>query len=328
MVALVVSFTAVMLTFVVRLLTGGPSNTAVVRVCHTHECHEYGRRLSSSLNSSVRPCDSFTKFVCDGWTRDNELATYELLVAQGLDSVARTLGWHDRAIAAKICCTAIATTWLPFRDALREAGITWPRRPSEADVLHTVLATSLRLGWDVLFRFVPLRSPRSGLAVNPGKTIVVVFKRKMASQFTRRGREYFSLLRSSMLPHDAIEMDKTSTAIKDEISLQEVTALDELTSPLLSAAYNVPTTTPESADHMMDIPKIGLSRARWAAALREFGLDNVTELVTANQEYLLAFLDLWMSLGENSTHVFVSWYTVQVWITQGLKLRRTTDRKK
>ncbi|KAL3201270.1 hypothetical protein MRX96_042999 [Rhipicephalus microplus] len=64
--ALVVSFTAVMLTFVVRLLTGGPSNTAVVRVCHTHECHEYGRRLSSSLNSSVQPCDSFTKFVCDG----------------------------------------------------------------------------------------------------------------------------------------------------------------------------------------------------------------------------------------------------------------------
>ncbi|KAL3201271.1 hypothetical protein MRX96_043000 [Rhipicephalus microplus] len=158
------------------------------------------------------------------------------------------------------------------REALREAGITWPRRPAEADVLHTVLATSLRLGWDVLFRFVPLQSPRSRLTVNPGRTIVVVFKRKMASQFTRRGREYFSLLRSSMLPHDAIEMDKTSTTIKHR--LLEVTALDELTSPLLSAAYNVPTTIPESTDHMMDIQKIRLSRA--------------------------------------STHVFVSWYTVQV----------------
>ncbi|KAH8027447.1 hypothetical protein HPB51_005594 [Rhipicephalus microplus] len=314
--ALVVSFTAVMLTFVVRLLTGGPSNTAVVRVCHTHECHEYGRRLSSSLNSSVQPCDSFTNIFTYVYS--------QLLSAVHCGNLTfRKTGQSavQRGVALYRSCEDLLhghrDHLASVREALREAGITWPRRPAEADVLHTVLATSLRLGWDVLFRFVPLQSPRSRLTVNPGRTIVVVFKRKMASQFTRRGREYFSLLRSSMLPHDAIEMDKTSTTIKHR--LQEVTALDELTSPLLSAAYNVPTTTPESADHMMDIPKIGLSRARWAAALREFGLDNVTELVTANQEYLLAFLDLWMSLGENSTHVFVSWYTVQDMVKKSVK---------
>ncbi|KAL1468622.1 hypothetical protein MTO96_041365 [Rhipicephalus appendiculatus] len=326
MVALVLSLTAVVLAFVVRLLTGGPSGTAVVRVCHTHECHEYGRRLSSSLNSSVRPCDSFTQFVCDGWTRDNELGTQELLVSQGLDSVARTLDGitvpqtgqsaAQRGVALYRSCEDLLhghrDDLAAVREALRDAGITWPRRPAEADVLHTVLATSLRLGWDVLFRFVPLWSPRPRLAVNPGRTIVVVFKRKMASQFSRRGREYFSLLRRSMLPPDANQRDETWGAVKGEISLQEVAAIEELTLPLMSAAYNVPTALPESAEHMMDIPEIGLTRARWAAALREFGLDNVTELVTANQEYLLAFLELWTSLGENRTHVFVSWYTVQV----------------
>ncbi|XP_049527537.1 uncharacterized protein LOC125947187 [Dermacentor silvarum] len=85
-----VLLTAVALAFLVYLLDGA-KDTPIVRVCHTHECHEYGRRLSSSLNESVRPCDSFTQFVCDGWRRENELGTYELLVAQGLESVTRTL---------------------------------------------------------------------------------------------------------------------------------------------------------------------------------------------------------------------------------------------
>ncbi|XP_049527094.1 uncharacterized protein LOC125946935 [Dermacentor silvarum] len=134
---------------------------------------------------------------------------------------------------------------------------------------------------------------------------------ELASTGTRRG--YFSMLRSSMLPRQVSQSPKRA-AVVDEVSFQEVAAVEELTLPLLSAAYYVPSASPERVD-MADISELGplgLSRARWSAALRKFGLDDVAEFVTANPEYVQAFLELWSRLGENTTHVFVSWYTVQV----------------
>nr|XP_054929006.1 endothelin-converting enzyme 2-like [Dermacentor andersoni] len=325
-----VVLTAAVLAFLVHLL-GGAKGTPAVRVCHTHECHEYGRRLGSSLNQSVRPCDSFTQFVCDGWRRENEFSTYELLVAQGLESVTRTLdalnvpqtgqSSAQRGAALYRSCEKLLygerDDLAAVREALGEAGITWPRRPARADVLHTVLVTSLRLGWDVLFRFVSLRSPQARLAVNSGRTIVLILNRnKMALELALRGtrRGYFSMLRSSMLPPQVTQRHETAT-VADEVSFQEVTAIEELTLPMLSEAYYMPSASPESAYHMSDIPELGplgLSRARWLAALRKFGLGDVTEFVTANPEYVRTFLDLWNRLGENTTHIFVSWCTVQV----------------
>ncbi|KAL1416749.1 hypothetical protein MTO96_000695 [Rhipicephalus appendiculatus] len=52
-------------------------STSTVNLCVTHACRAYSRRLSSSINRSVNPCEHFTHFVCDGWQQRQNLDVWE-----------------------------------------------------------------------------------------------------------------------------------------------------------------------------------------------------------------------------------------------------------
>ncbi|KAL3255630.1 hypothetical protein MRX96_054127 [Rhipicephalus microplus] len=57
--------------------------------CATHACREYALRLIASINWSVDPCHSFTRFVCDGWRHRQLFGVQEEAFGAASDRIAR-----------------------------------------------------------------------------------------------------------------------------------------------------------------------------------------------------------------------------------------------
>lgn len=199
--------------------------------------------------------------------------------------------------------------------ALEEVGITWPRRSGNPDVLHTILASSLLLGWDVLVRVLPLRHPprqpgKLTLAVNKGRTIIDILNRTSQPQTTTTGRAYFELIRKKLLAAQG----RSSGA--DEVTFEDVRAIEKtMKEARLKRTYFRPDVQHAPVENVFDKP---LSRTRWEQTLSGLGFSDMgagriaIELVTANPDYVHTFFELWRKLGEAEAHLFVSWYTVQV----------------
>ncbi|KAL3183957.1 hypothetical protein MRX96_006278 [Rhipicephalus microplus] len=95
---------------------------------------------------------------------------------------------------------------------------------------------------------------------------------------------------------------------ENEVSLAETAALDKITSLVLVPKYNYGTMSPVRLRVPSDV---GID---WLATLVHFGYNATieVELVTSNPSFVVAFLDIWRRIGGNSTHVLISWSTVQV----------------
>ncbi|KAK8783058.1 hypothetical protein V5799_015601 [Amblyomma americanum] len=307
-------------------------NHPAVSLCLSLECREYALRLSGSLNRSVPPCDSFTRFVCDGWSSGHTFSVRELLVAQAMQTMGRlqTMVYvpktgqsnEERGAAVYRSCNSLLIGRrddLPaVRDALKEAGIIWPRRPAKVSVLHTILTTSLRLGWDVLFRLVPQWSPHLRLLVNSGRTIMEVLNKTTEPRSLSKKQTYFAVLRENMLEPGI----RSVRGGADEVTFQEVGAVEEETATTLRRSYYKPDVPPVAVPNIVDVPELGLSRGVWERTLTMLGLNNsgrIThfEVFTANPQYVESFLHLWKRLGDSRTHLFVSWYTVQAYAVSG-----------
>ncbi|XP_049525104.1 uncharacterized protein LOC125946350 [Dermacentor silvarum] len=63
--------------------------------CMNHVCREYARRLLDSLNRSVDPCHSFTRFVCDGWRQRQLLSVRELIFSAATERILRVVNTMD-----------------------------------------------------------------------------------------------------------------------------------------------------------------------------------------------------------------------------------------
>ncbi|KAH6930482.1 hypothetical protein HPB50_014076 [Hyalomma asiaticum] len=61
------------------------SGTAVKNQCTTQSCASYSSLLLYTINKSVDPCHSFTRFVCDGWTQKQPLSVEETHFVDVLD---------------------------------------------------------------------------------------------------------------------------------------------------------------------------------------------------------------------------------------------------
>ncbi|KAL1416314.1 hypothetical protein MTO96_006342 [Rhipicephalus appendiculatus] len=63
------------------------SGTAVKNQCTTQSCTSYSSLLLDTINRSVDPCQSFTRFVCDGWKQKPPLSVREIHIANVLGRV-------------------------------------------------------------------------------------------------------------------------------------------------------------------------------------------------------------------------------------------------
>ncbi|KAH7952470.1 hypothetical protein HPB52_023627 [Rhipicephalus sanguineus] len=294
----------------------GVSNNA----CKSHECREYGRRLAASLNTSVSPCDSFTNFVCDGWRRDNMLSVHDDLVWETIDRIRRLVerikvpdkGQNDlqRATAAFKSCYDVAQgtrNELPaVRQALLEAGITWPHRPASVDVLHVLLYTSAKLGWDAFLRVIPTRvDGRHAIVIGRGASFVQLFHQFATQRSFTEKKDYFYALKNSFENDD----------VGDEVTFREMMDIEYRAMGELSQVYNDTTASVDLPPNNFSQGSFeSLSESSWRRVLAEHDFNVTGDFFfrVLTLKYVQAFVELWAFLGEVDVYWLVSWGTVQV----------------
>ncbi|KAL3224612.1 hypothetical protein MRX96_026411 [Rhipicephalus microplus] len=299
-----------------RMLLPGPNTNA----CRTHECREYSRRLATSLNTSVSPCDSFTNFVCDGWRRENMLSVHDDLVWETLDRIRRLIqrivipdtGQDDlqRAAAAFKSCYDVAQGTrdeLPaVRQALLQAGITWPHRPARVDVLRVLLYTSAKLGWDTLLRVIPTRvDGHHVIVVGRGSSFVQLYYQfAMLRSFTEK-KDYFYALKNSFESND----------VGDEVTFKKLMDLEYAAMGELSQLYKDTSAAVDlPPDTFSEGSLASLSERSWRRVLAEDDFNVTGEFIfrVRTLKYVQAFMQLWRILGDVDVYWLVSWCTVQV----------------
>ncbi|KAL1430492.1 hypothetical protein MTO96_014936 [Rhipicephalus appendiculatus] len=165
--------------------------------CATHACLAYSRRILASLNESVNPCKSFTRFVCDGWRKVHRSDVWDLQFLHVLERLTASLkdiavppsgqNEEQRAAAVYRSCVSLlegSRDELPaVLKALDDAGIVWPRPSTGADVLYTMLYCSMKLGWDVLLNFYVVANGNGSaveLVAAPGRLFFAAVREVLA----------------------------------------------------------------------------------------------------------------------------------------------------
>ncbi|KAH7945374.1 hypothetical protein HPB49_010180 [Dermacentor silvarum] len=298
------------IAFVV-LLPGRPG--PITNICSTIECLVYGEQLTSSIDASAPPCHNFTRFVCGGWQREHQLSVREELnerVMERMTRLVRALAVPatdqnsvQRAAAVYRSCDNVLQgerdELAIVKQALLEAGITWPSYNIDRDVVHTLLYSSLRLGWHVILRVDPRWSEQgvATLLVDPGEAFHFVVRRPRA--VSADFKQYFNSLR-----HIFLVSDNDVTTFEDVVRFED-SFRDELT-----AAYYERTEYLDFPDRTF----LGLGDTRWIDVLKKLNI-SVSEnfqMLTTGRRFVYSFFDLWDNYGETVAYGYTSWCTVQV----------------
>ncbi|KAH7956902.1 hypothetical protein HPB52_013502 [Rhipicephalus sanguineus] len=251
-------------------------------MCRSLECLEYAKLLTSSIDTTVSPCNSFTRFVCGNWERNNELSVRETLYVRALDRMTRHLFTVEVPSSGQ---NSVQRAVAVHADATR------------VDLVHTLMYTSLRLGWDVVLRLVPrLSEERTTLLVNPGRAFQhLVYRRPNVGEAFD---VYFNTLKKVFGSGDNDEANIPETTLVEDIIRRNLTTTYMLRTPrrVLSEATYVP-----------------LAGHRWKVALSNLTLNvRNLEFVTTALEYVVEFLNFWQAMGERQAHYLTSWAVVQV----------------
>ncbi|KAH9366629.1 hypothetical protein HPB48_018167 [Haemaphysalis longicornis] len=295
--------------------------------CTTFPCQEYSRRLRATVNRSVNPCQSFTRFVCDGWRRDNPLSVWQdqfKLVLKKLDTALHGVEWprtgqndEQRAAAVYQSCDDVfkgKRDELPaVKAALTEARIIWPQISRGADVLYTLLYCSLKLGWDTLLHVNvdAISEENVTLVVSPGNMIAILlgwYDRPHTSPGARKA--YFDILR------DAFRQTE-NTNNSDIVTYNATYNYDNSVIPRLSRVLNEvgPFEAGPFADILASATHIDIAEVHWMETLQKLNVSqsaNPPLLLTNHRTYMREIIRTWTDLGNDPFHVLVSWCTVQV----------------
>nr|XP_050046517.1 uncharacterized protein LOC126543438 [Dermacentor andersoni] len=294
----------------VVLMPGSPSPPP--SVCLSQECLEYGKLLRSSIDDSVSPCHNFTRFVCGGWRREHRLSVREELYKRAVERMTRfvrtievpTKGQNgvQRAAAVYRSCDDVLqgerNELAAVKRYLLEAGITWPSRSRNRDVVHTLLFSSLRLGWHVILRVEPRWADKGDptLLVDPGA----------AFHLFRRPREVSDL----ELYYKQLMETFGGPGGNNMVSFEDVVEAEDSFRDTLTEAYNHRT-------EYQDFPErafLGLGESRWIDVLKRLNISvgKRFQLLTTGRRFVNAFFSLWDNYGEEGAHGCTSWCTVQL----------------
>ncbi|KAK8763938.1 hypothetical protein V5799_033453 [Amblyomma americanum] len=285
--------------------------------CATAVCREYTSLLASSINASVSPCHSFTRFVCGGWERSQVLSVREMLYQRAQDHMTRRVktirvppsGQNSiqRAAAVYSSCEQVLSGHsdhlAEIKRALAAAGITWPYAQGHANLLRTLMFTSLNLAWDVIARVVPEQSGnRTTLMVNPGGLFYRILEQAAYTASGMSFKAYFTNLRRSF-GHGRGNVK--------EVSLAETVDLEKTVVSSLVPNYYVRTLSPVP---LITPSGIGISNVDWLNTFRQLGHNDTAavEVVTTGPNFIGAFFDIWQKNGDTYAHLLASWTTVQV----------------
>ncbi|KAH9374276.1 hypothetical protein HPB48_005596 [Haemaphysalis longicornis] len=283
--------------------------------CRSPQCNDYATLLTSSINASVSPCESFTRFVCSGWERRNELSVREHFYSQGLERIMRIVRNADEPASSPISLKQAAAVYTSCDDvlsgrtdelptvkrALLEAGITWPHAQPQVDLLYTLLFTSMKLNWDaVLHVRHHLARNKTTVLVNPGRAFYRFAERDTFSASGVAFKAYFKTLRRSF-----------DRGEENNASLDETLEIEKSIAARLLPHYYFRTS---SLNPLTAPPTIGIQDIKWLNALARLNYSHSAdfELVTTGPRFVNAFLEYWKDHGEAAAFLLTSWCTVQL----------------
>ncbi|KAH7946502.1 hypothetical protein HPB52_000254 [Rhipicephalus sanguineus] len=321
-------------------------DSSLPEVCRSHSCIEYSGRLRRTVNLVVSPCVSLTRFVCAGWTAHDEMGVRPGVVEAALDRLSRLafaiLGSpsHPQSTAQRAAmffrsCEAVLRAaarnisgkekiipTMGERDeledvkrALAEAGVTWPHRPPDKpDVLQALLFTAIKLGWPAVLRVEILGSDDAKQQSGDKEPTVLLTPSR---EFLMLARKHVSLLEApaSRNAYFALLRDSLASGTGEVVTFEATREVEDdflLLATILSAS---PSRAEQLEASVLLSGKLA-PESRWRSALSAYGLslEKGRRLLvqTEHVDFVQAFIDAWEGSGEADTHLFVSWFTVQL----------------
>lgn len=297
--------------------------------CRSYACGLFSRRLQESINRSFNPCYSFTRFVCEGWQQQHahsvrtEIFRSALerlsLLTRNVTRTARALGSGGRTTRERVAalyrsCDAVmrdGRNEMPYvKKALARAGVFWPARSKDPDVMRTVVYLSEVLHWPAIIN-IRVDNPDEGSDDDWWTTIVVreahTFPRMLGRQARLRrlndSRKFFNTLRF----HFSSGQDED-----DGVTFEQMRAIEnKMLTPLRKAYRGLSHDEPKSLDEEDDRL---VNRREWSAAVaRHWTVPNGRgiRVKATNPAFLRAFLELRRNYGEPDTHLYLSWCAVR-----------------
>ncbi|KAH9376727.1 hypothetical protein HPB48_010977 [Haemaphysalis longicornis] len=280
-----------------------------ITYCTTLNCQAFAQLLRSSINESVAPCDSFGRFVCDGWRTEHHYSVREQFYRNALESMARLTRAVEIPRAGQSAVQQVAAFYRScdklyetgrddtplVREALAEAGVLWPSRPANPDVVHTLAALALRLGWASILDI----------------DIKTIGRKRTIVSFTTAPMFYF-LHSENLRPLERLEhFNRLRDAFDNGGSGPKVSYGD------IEVLENATLTNLTRASFMQGHAHLGpavLHRnpAEWNASIARFlRTGKEVQFETTSPAYVEAFADFWRAQGEGDAHLLVSWHAVR-----------------
>ncbi|KAK8782838.1 hypothetical protein V5799_015818 [Amblyomma americanum] len=298
---------AVLLTALVVYVTGNSR-----AYCTSPACDAFAHLLHASINSSFSPCDDFGHFVCQRWRQSHRYSVNEEYYRAALETMSRLIkevkvppkgqnALQQMAAYYRSCYdlhsaerddTALVKAWL------LEAGVTWPARPANPSVLHTLAYLSLMLRWPSVLKISVKAAGANRVIIflAPSFQVNAVNTGRM-SRLERL--KYFGLLRNAFAP-DA------TTLVQALFTFEEVERVEET---MLGDLINA-----RSERQLTDLFEGALHRsaAEWNMTISKFqNTGSEVTFQTAYPRFVETFTLLWRTHGEDKMHLFVSWHAVR-----------------
>ncbi|KAH6930870.1 hypothetical protein HPB50_020074 [Hyalomma asiaticum] len=312
----------VLFTLLSSLLDRGDASQPAT--CTTHACREYALRLTASLNWSVDPCHSFTRFVCDGWRQRQLFGVHEESFGAASDRITRIVrtitvpptgqDWLQRAAKLYRTCIGLLATGTCELDAvkaaLRAAGVMWPHPPPRAerrDLIRMMFHCDYTLGWSALFRVDPKLYQNSTKAyVLTDSGFNVILRKYQERSTVAQHVHYFNRLRNAF-------RDKDANGAADVVTLKDMQQLeDKMYGPLIADFNKNAPSTMTVPDDVVYKASANLSMKRWTEVIKNEGVEVIgqMEFRTWNLPFFSTFVDLLVRHGELEMYALVSWCTV------------------
>ncbi|KAH6934323.1 hypothetical protein HPB50_022915 [Hyalomma asiaticum] len=311
---LVALFLAV--TFAIVIVFVAVQSNLKRELCTTASCASFAKLVDESVNASTNPCDSFGRFVCDGWRSKSEVSVRESVfraaIEATVESVSRVAIPDTNQDAAQQTAALFRSCYRSLvkadagsardevalvRAYLAEAGVVWPWVPSQPDVLETSVFLAFELGWPAVLDFkVKSSSAHSSTVIvepSAGFTRLMALVRTRGSSEIERKR-YF----------DALVLRYGDGDIGN-VSYSDIQDAELLMTKRLRDALSLRNWT------MLDSKDMHPGVSAWAAALARRNVTGALRFASSRSSFVAAFSELWEEYGNDRMHLFVSWCAVQ-----------------
>ncbi|KAL3203957.1 hypothetical protein MRX96_041623 [Rhipicephalus microplus] len=310
---MVIGILIVTITLVMTKLIG-PQNG----LCTTLACREFAELARRSLNKSVPPCEDFGRFVCGRWKKgkSSETSTRLLLYVTALEMLFKTLtatrsleqrhseerdrigGFFSSCIAVTIGYSDDVGT---VRAYLEEAGVTWPRMPSNPDVMDTLLYLDSKLNWPSILQFHVKEEKRAvKVSIKPAMSFRELASVRARLNTREAKRRYFDVI-----------FRNYGKGVPEEQAYSQVTEVEELMATQLESVMS--RHRDGSPFEEIDIDQLSNDSSSWTVLVaNRLRIPGKVRYYTSNKPFLAAFFTLWSQYGDSKMHLYVSWCAVCV----------------